>query len=243
MTKILALDIGNTRTKYAEVNNGEVDEIKYLPSNEINHLFKTKAQHRYDGIICSSVVTLPADINNLGNNSNTPLIQLAHTCKLPFVLNYSTPHTLGTDRLALVAGAAATYPMQDTLVIACGTCITYNFINANNGFEGGAISPGLVMRYKALNTFTSKLPMLEYPHTTIGIIGNSTEQSIHSGVFNGILAELDGTIESYKLKYPQINVVLTGGDHPYFAHHIKNKIFADEKILFKGLYGIALLNI
>jgi type III pantothenate kinase len=243
MAKILALDIGNTRTKYAKVNNADVGDIKYLPTNEIEHLIKEEAEQSYDGIIYSSVVALQATITNLDINSDMPLIQVAHTCKMPFELNYSTPHTLGPDRLALVAGAVVAYPLQYTLVIACGTCITYNLLTANNYFEGGAISPGLAMRYKALNTFTSKLPLLDYPNAPIGLVGNSTEQSIHSGVFNGILAELEGTIESYKLKYPQINVVLTGGDHPYFAHHIKNKIFADEKILFKGLYGIALLNI
>ena len=103
------------------------------------------------------------------------------------------------DRIALVAGAVLKFPNKNVLVIDAGTCITYDFIDANNNYYGGAISPGLKMRYKALHEFTEKLPLLE-PISIKTKIGNTTENSIHVGIINGVINEIDSTIEQYRKK-------------------------------------------
>ena len=122
----------------------------------------------------------------------------------------------------------------NTLVIDAGTCITYDMVNGYGEYLGGAISPGLHMRYEALHNQTSKLPLLT-SEEPIDIIGNSTESSIHSGVVNGISAEIDGVIDQYKMRFKDLTVILTGGDAQFLSKRLKNTIFADSKFLLRGL--------
>src|SRR6185437_12495295 len=135
---------------------------------------------------------------------------------------------------------------KNNLVIALGTCITYNFINKYSGFNGGSISPGMEMRFKALNYYTAKLPLVKLdPENTswnFPLIGYDTDTNILSGVLLGMAAEIDGIINEYKEKFDKFNVLLTGGDTVNFAQHIKNKIFADPYLILKGLYAISKYN-
>ena len=130
--------------------------------------------------------------------------------------------------------------------MALGSCVTYNFINKYNSFLGGSISPGMEMRFKSLNHYTAKLPLVKADPTAIGwnfpLIGYDTRTNILSGVLMGLAAEIDGIIDNYKEKFSNFNVLLTGGDALYFAHHLKNKIFADPDLIFKGLYAISETN-
>ena len=153
---------------------------------------------------------------------------------MPFKNDYDTPHTLGVDRLALMAAAVDQYPKSNVLVIDAGSCITYDFMDANQNYLGGAISPGLEMRYKSLEAFTSNLPLLQktVPNQSIG---SSTEASIHSGILYGILYEIEGTIKAYQNKYPDLTVILTGGDADFLCKQFKISIFAHSNFLLEGL--------
>ncbi len=159
---------------------------------------------------------------------------LSNETKVPFQNKYTTPKTLGVDRIALVSAAAAKYPNKDVLIIDSGSCITYDFINSENEYFGGAISPGLSMRYSSLNTFTDKLPMLDVSLPK-KLIGDTTAASIHSGVVNGVLYEIDGFISSYKANYSDLTIILTGGDAHFLRDRLKNDIFANSNFLLEGL--------
>jgi type III pantothenate kinase len=186
-------------------------------------------------IICSVINT------NFIDNIIAPFVlNFNHTTLLPITINYETITTLGLDRIALMVAAFNIYQFQNTLVISMGTCITYNFIT-NAVFQGGAIGPGVQMRFKAMHQFTNKLPLVNNIER-IELIGKSTNASIQSGVVNGVIAEIDNIIDAYKVENPTINVVLTGGDQQQFAHQLKSKIFADPNFLFKGLYAILQYN-
>jgi type III pantothenate kinase len=151
------------------------------------------------------------------------------------------PETIGADRLALCAAAVMLFPEKNNLVIGLGTAVTYNFINGRHQFLGGGISPGMVMRMKALNDFTAKLPLVD-PEWNVPLVGYDTKTNIQSGVVLGLAKEIDGFIDNYREKYRAFNAVLTGGDLVHLAPHLKNLIFADPDLLFKGLYAISEIN-
>ena len=136
--------------------------------------------------------------------------------------------------MVLAAGAVFKYPKQNRLIIDSGTCITYDFVDADDNYLGGAISPGFRLRYEALHNYTAKLPLLtlESPE---GFIGDSTKQAIHSGVVNGVLQEIDGFIERYREQYQVLTVILTGGDTDFLAKRVKNTIFANPNFLLESL--------
>jgi len=164
----------------------------------------------------------------------SPVTILTHETSVPFTNLYRTPQSLGVDRIALVSSAAIQYQSQNVLIIDAGSCITYDFINDANEYLGGAISPGLAMRYKALNDFTAKLPLLEadYPKD---LIGDTTITSMHSGVVLGISNEIDGFISSYKSNYTDLTIILTGGDAHFLRDSLKSHIFANSNFLLEGL--------
>jgi type III pantothenate kinase len=151
------------------------------------------------------------------------------------------PETIGADRLALAAAAVHFYPNKNNLIIGLGTCITYNFINKYHEFMGGGISPGMEMRLKSLNHFTAKLPLVQ-ADSNAPLIGYDTNTNILSGVVIGMAMEMDGMIDAYQQRFRNFNVALTGGDLAHLAPHLKNKIFADPDLIFKGLYAISETN-
>ncbi|NNK40613.1 MAG: type III pantothenate kinase, partial [Winogradskyella sp.] len=162
--------------------------------------------------------------------------------KLPFINKYETPKTLGVDRIALVSASVLHFPDQNVLIIDAGTCVTYDFITNDNNYIGGAISPGLSMRYRALNTFTAKLPLLNVQQPK-SVVGKTTESSIHSGVVNGIVLEIDGVIDQYKEQFGDLTVILTGGDGKFLSNQLKNSIFANSNFLLQGLNYILQFNL
>lgn len=163
-----------------------------------------------------------------------PVQVVSPLLRTPYRNTYATTQTLGADRMALASAAFFKYPNTNTLVIDAGSCITYDFLNDYGEYLGGAISPGLRMRYKALNTFTARLPLLE-PSEPPELIGNATESSMHIGVVYGLSAEIDGMIDRYKSRYPTLTVILTGGDAQFLSKRLKNTIFALPNFLLEGL--------
>ena len=231
----LIIDIGNTATKLAVFQLDKILEVQVVTTKEMIPVVE-KILDKYAGIeqgVLSSVAFLEAsDVNSL--LKLLPLKVLESSLKMPFNNCYDTPHTLGVDRLALMAAAVKHYPRTNVLVIDAGTCITYDFIDAQQNYLGGAISPGVHMRYKSLKTFTSNLPSLEksIPKQRIG---SSTKSSIHSGVIYGIAHEIEGAIEDYQSKYPDLTVILTGGDADFLCKQFKISIFANSIFLLEGL--------
>jgi type III pantothenate kinase len=170
------------------------------------------------------------------------LIELTHKTEIPVENKYSTPETLGKDRLAAIVGAAYLKPGSDILVIDAGTAITYDFIDSNRNFLGGNIAPGIDLRLRSLHEFTQKLPIVE-PKTESPFLGDSTESAILSGALYGIVFEIDGYIDALKIKYPQLSTFLTGGSTFYFDTKLKNAIFAERNLVLIGLNRILQYNV
>ncbi|MDP3312252.1 type III pantothenate kinase [Lutibacter sp.] len=238
----LIIDVGNTRIKIAVFKQSEIIHTEsIINENFLSIVFETIEKFNIKYGIISSV----AFINNndfLKIQERITLIELDYSTKVPFKNDYSTPKTLGVDRIALVSAAIAKFPKKNVLIIDAGTCITYDFLSKNGIYFGGAISPGLKMRYNSLNYFTKKLPQLSYKEVDL-LIGNSTNESIHIGVVGGILNEIDGFINLYKEKNKELTVVLTGGDVNFLANRLKNGIFANPNFLLEGLNNILIHNL
>ncbi len=236
----LCLDFGNTRLKAAVFNNDQLVQEFVLPDDSVETLRQVLSTYQPDKAILSSVIDHnPATEELLA--SNTIFHKLSHQSKLNFTSPVGKPSSIGADRLALSAAAVHFFPNRNNLVIGLGSCITYNFINQYHEFLGGAISPGMEMRFKSMHDYTAKLPLVQ-KDWNFPVIGYDTKTNLQSGVLSGISFEIDGYIDFYASKYGNFNVVLTGGDAGYFARHLKNKIFADLKFLFKGLYAISEVN-
>ena len=237
---LLAIDVGNSRIKVAVFEHNNPIEIFVFDSDEAVKNFKNilKKYPKTQKALLSLVGKLDDATEKLIQNSLKTEI-ITHQTTFPFTNNYATPATLGIDRLVLAAGAVLLYPKQNRLVIDAGTCITYDFIAANDDYLGGAISPGITIRYKSLNNFTAKLPLLEKKETE-NFIGNSTENSIHSGIINGVCYEIDGFISRYSDKFQDLTIILTGGDAVFLAKRLKNTIFANSNFLLESLNLLSL---
>ncbi len=238
----LCIDWGNTRVKAAVFTQ---DFLKYSDNfsqeDALEGILRmTKEFSPEAGMICS-VANHPPELNAL-LQEYFPLQQLRPETKLPVMNAYGSPETLGLDRLALAVGANSRYRDQDSLAISVGTAITYNYVQKNNIFRGGQISPGIQLRLRALHEFTDQLPLVAQDGSA-PMLGYDTESNIRSGVIWGIAAELDGMIDMYRSQYSGINVVLTGGDAPIFASKLKNRIFADSQLLMQGLHSILKHNV
>ena len=238
----LVIDVGNTYVKLAVFKKHKLVLREVVVEAEaIETIISIKKKYKsIKQAIVSSVGRLNQTIINYLKDT-FDLVELNSNTKLPFTNNYKTPKTLGVDRLALVSASVYLYPENNVLIIDAGSCITYDFINTENEYQGGAISPGIRMRYKALNNLTANLPLLgtEIPNS---IIGDSTESSIHSGIIYGVLNEIDGVIANYKEKYPDLTVILTGGDSYFLSKQLKSSIFANSNFLLEGLNHILQFN-
>ena len=156
-------------------------------------------------------------------------------------INYNNINDLGKDRLAAIIGAINLYTNKNILILDIGTCLTIDLVN-NNNYLGGRISPGLDMRYKALNKFTAKLPLCEKISKNLKY-GNSTLSSIQSGVQNGMIDEIDTLITEFKQENKNNIVIATGGDCFFFEKELKNSIFADQFLVLRGLNEILDFNV
>lgn len=236
----LAIDFGNTRVKLAVFNQYKWKYFSSSRSLTVKDLSELITGFSIQSCIISSV-TKKSDAIEKFLSEKLPTIILNEKTKVPVKNLYATPSSLGKDRLASAVAGMRIAPKKNVLVINCGTCITYDVVNAKGEYLGGAISPGLDMRLKALNAFTSKLPLVSKKKENL-LIGNSTEASILSGAINGATLEMDGFITSCKKQFTNLQVLLSGGDADYFASQLKNKIFARPNIVLTGLNEILLFN-
>jgi type III pantothenate kinase len=170
------------------------------------------------------------------------VIWLTSEIEVPVKNNYSTPHTLGMDRLAGVVGAFQLYPGTNCLVVDAGTTITCDFLDEEGHYQGGSITPGIDMRFKSLSEYTDKLPLVESDWDSPPFIGNNTEGSIRSGVLNGVVSEIEGIIRRYDHKFSNLKVIICGGDAQYFESRLKDSIFAPHLVLI-GLNSILMYHV
>jgi type III pantothenate kinase len=232
---ILTVDVGNTRIK-AAVFEGDILLEHFI-------FVKEELQKNIKNILNIFKNTTHLVVASVGNVNEQSFLDfekevvvhfVSHKDSFPFINGYETPQTLGIDRMVLAAGATLLFPGQNRLVVDAGTCVTFDFINENDTYLGGAIAPGLQLRYKALHDFTAKLPLLSL-ESPKDAIGKSTAESIHSGVVNGLVYEIDGFIDQYRVLYSNFIIILTGGDTEFLAKRLKNTIFANSYFLLESL--------
>jgi type III pantothenate kinase len=233
----LIVEQGNTKLKVAIFDCGKIDSFILVDRDDTSRVNDIVRQyHPEQGIISSVVNTDEALIIYLKEHLKYFLLPDEYT-PMPIRLEYETKNTLGMDRIAAAVGGCYLQPGRNLLVIDAGTAITYEIIESTGTYIGGNISPGLTTRFKALNEFTKRLPLVKEKND-VPLIGTSTETAIMAGVINGITYEMDGFIDSLKAKYGDIFVFLTGGHSFYFERRLKNHIFADANLVLVGLNRI-----
>ncbi len=241
MTYQLAIDIGNSRSKMGLFQAGHLAQLVAFKNEDLDQNSQVFSNFEISHVIVSSVNEDAERRLNI-EQQYPKVLHLNYKTKLPISLGYESPETLGKDRIAAVVGAKKQFSSSQLLVIDAGSCITYDFLT-EGVYLGGAISPGIQMRLKAMNDFTNKLPLIDWsgeerPQT----IGKTTITSMLSGTINGILGEMKGFIKDYLIQYPKLQTVITGGDANFFEKELKNGIFADPNLVLKGLNEILLYN-
>ncbi len=235
----IAIDSGNTTIKAGFFEGALLKEkFVFSSADELSSLLKKTS---IENLIASSVTeSIESAIASLHVNGKK--IFLTPELFLPIRNLYATPATLGVDRIAAACGAWLLYPDQASLVIDMGTCINYEFVNEKGEYLGGAISPGVRMRFASMHQFTVKLPTAE-PGEVPSLIGKSTLECLQSGVMNGIFEEIKGMINRYQQEHPLIKVILCGGDAHFFEKHLNPSIFVAPELVLVGLNSILLNNV
>ncbi len=239
----LIVDLGNTLAKFFLFKKDKCDIKQKVAVEKFDVTVKSLISN-YSGIkglIYSDVSKRAGDFFER-LSALFPIIGVNSQLLLPFENSYESPNSLGSDRIVLVAAACKNYPNTNVLIIDLGSCITYDFLDADNIYHGGGISPGFEMRYKSLNHYTGNLPLLEVKKAE-NPMGKNTDQAIHSGIYYGIIDEINGRIEYYNNKYDSLTVLLTGGDANKLPKTLKNSIFAHSNFLAEGMFHLLKLNI
>lgn len=230
-----AIDIGNTRVKAGIFDeNGKLTQIEFFP--ELREAITWLQTHDITNVMISDVKgagVTPSD--------GMKIRFVESSMKLPFKNLYMSPETLGADRIAAMSAAASLFPGRASLVFDIGTCITIDLLNLQNEYKGGNISPGVQMRLKAMAHYTQKLPLATMENADF-TMGHDTYSALSNGVATGILHEMEGYITKARELYPDVNILLCGGDAHYFEKQLKYRIFADQNLVLLGLYHLSLLN-
>jgi type III pantothenate kinase len=240
MSITLCFDFGNTRLKYAVFSGGSLRAVHVLEDASETSVLKALDLHQPERVILSSVVDHDPALEIL-LRTRTSFHKLDHHSKIPLTTPVGKPETIGADRLALTVAASQLFPGKNILAIGLGSAITYNYVNKYREFIGGSISPGLEMRFRALEAFTAKLPLVK-PHWNFPLVGYDTKTNILSGVMLGMAREIDGIADAYQEKYDNLEMLMTGGDTGHVKDLLKKQIAIDPDLIFKGLYAISEYN-
>ncbi len=239
----LIIDLGNTSAKLAIYQKNSINKLFHFKILQKKHLVDILFKFpKIKNVIISSVINVDFEILNFLKQNISTIIELTYKTSLPIKIKYNTKKTLGNDRIAGVIGANNIFPNTYVLVVDAGTAITYDIVTNKNIYIGGNISPGLNMRYKALNYFTEKLPLVT-KNDFFDFIGNDTNSAIVSGVQNGIIYEISQYINNFKSLYNSDKIILTGGDCFFFDKKLKKPIFAEPNLLINGLNKILEFNV
>lgn len=242
MAQQLIIDIGNSSAKVALFEGDTLIEDFRVEHEALAHFLTDKAtDSTIRAAIISSVIPFGEEVEQAIKALPYSCLRMSAQLKMPFTIAYRTPGTLGPDRLAAVAEAYAREPGHDLLIIDVGTAITYDMVTADGTYLGGNISPGIGVRFKALNLLTGRLPLVDKEGERIPI-GNTTITAIREGVLQGVDKEIEGYIQEYTAKYPGLLVFLTGGGANFLDNRVKSRTFADSLLVIKGLNRILTLN-
>jgi len=242
----LVLDFGNTRIKTGVFEGDRlVGKHIFNPMAIGSENELLAAIDSFPGIKNCLVASVTNDHTKTSEvlRSKYNTLVFAATTPIPLKNLYKSALTLGSDRIAASVGSWSLYPNQNVLTIDAGTCIKYNFVNSDNEYLGGAISPGIPMRLKAMNYYTQALPLVEPDKNYEKLIGQSTSESLLGGSLLAAVCEVDGMIDRYKDRYKNLQVLITGGDSDYLSKQLKNRFFANQNILLQGLNTILNFNL
>lgn len=238
----IAIDWGNSAIKagFFEHEN-PLDVYAQLSIEQLQELIRKTPP---DAVVVSST-NRPAEQlrEQLPLKPETPWLTVDGFTPVPMEKRYDTPTTLGTDRIASAVGAKVRFPEDGCLVIDMGTCVTYDYVDEKAVFHGGMISPGFRMRFRAMHSFTERLPLVEPDEQRPTLLGKNTRQAMQAGVINGLLAELNGIIEGHRREHPDIKVLICGGDAPFFESSLKPPIFVVPELILIGLNRILQHNV
>lgn len=235
----LTIDLGNTLCKIIIFENNVIvfrHVCKSLSVRSLHHLFQN---FQIEHALISTVIPLKPTLKKALKKYR--IREFSSVTKIPLKNLYTTPKTLGNDRLANGIAGNFLFPRHNVLIIDAGTCIKYDFVDSKKQYRGGNISPGLSMRFVAMHKLTGKLPLVKI-HDPGKLIGTSTVTAIQSGVINGMIEEIKGIISLYKNEYRQVKVILTGGDAHRFAGQLNLSIFAASDLVNIGLNEIIKYN-
>jgi type III pantothenate kinase len=233
----LAIDAGNSSIKYGLFDQNRLLKTGRIDQGEsIKSILSKQVYESISTVISCSVLN---DLN-LKDIPNGKEILIDKNANFPFPIHYESTETLGIDRVVSCASLQSSY--SDILVIDAGSCITYDFVKKGKGYLGGAISPGIEMRFRSMNNLTDKLPLISKFENNPNVIGNTTKSCMRSGIIHGINYEINGFIKYFKSKSDSIKVFLTGGDSVFLGTELKSSIFVDQDLVLKGLNSLIHLN-
>lgn len=234
----LIIDAGNTRIKFALFDSSQMiwhDTVSDWSEEKINHILDQNPD--INKVIISTVREIPKWLTLVFTHRRISFTEMSVLLPMPVTIGYKTPETLGKDRIAAVVGGRMLFPGKPVLVIDAGTAITYDLVLADGFYPGGNISPGMRMRFTALHEQTFSLPAVE-PSGEVPLIGRDTPEAIRAGVINGLIYEIDNSINSLRNKYNELEVILTGGDAGFLSELVKNTIFVSDNLVLMGLNSI-----
>ena len=235
----LVIDVGNSNSKIAIFQGREL--VFYEVVQRTDAVFLKEVIGRFS-VNCSILSTVRDEDKAILEilKSETRYVAFSTEKNTGILNNYLSKATLGLDRWANVIAAHRLYPQEDCLIIDAGTCITYDLLQRDSNYEGGSISPGIRMRFKALNHYTGKLPLVDWDEQGEIPEGKDTKSAILSGVLQGVINEIEGFITRQHKINQGLKVLITGGDAPFLWKQLKNSIFApqiinDPYLVLKGL--------
>lgn len=231
------IDAGNTLIKTAVYNSADLITTEFHTGWLTEPILATIKRYPVKSCLVCSTREVPVWLPNLIHENNIRYYELSHLSPLPIKIGYETPASLGKDRIAAAAGAADHFPGKNVVVVDAGTALTIDLITGDGFLAGGNISPGMRMRFSALHQQTFSLPEVEAAEE-VPLIGKNTREAILAGVVNGLIYEIDNSINSLNNKYNDLHVIMTGGDAPYLAARLKNRIFVEENLVLNGLNAI-----
>lgn len=236
---VLVLDAGNTSVKVGIFKDGELSSVQRFESKQLDMIKIFADQFQNAQCVLSSVLS-EEDTNRIASFFKNSLI-IRHNTPIPLKFAYKTPQTLGIDRICNAVAISQLSQKKSAVCVDIGTCIKFDLVDADGVYQGGSIAPGIHLRYKSLNDYTANLPLLSTTNTS-SLVGQSTAESIQSGVLNGIQSEINDLIDRYSKEFGDLTFFMTGGDAQFFDIPRKNNIFVDENLTLKGLYQIYLFN-
>jgi len=236
--RIVCIDLGNSLVKIGFFESSRLKTVEAMTWGNLMNSDTIQQLSSCVGMVCS---VLSPQENERFKTLFPNFRSVDENVLLPLASSYSTPLTLGKDRLCNAIGAWSKNKHRNSLVIDIGTCLKFDFVSQQGIYQGGSIAPGIGLRYRSLHDYTANLPLISTTDT-VPLIGSSTKECVESGVMNGMHAEIERLIEAYQQRYEELTIFVTGGDAKHFDLLTKNNIFAIDHLTLIGLHEIFSFN-